>query len=221
MVTEFRINRQHFVRSGGETRLTSQGRTVRLGVSSSACPGCGNAVDQSHRGVGFAPTRSGTGRCPACREGLGWVAECRNRVTAKRSFGHRRRRVLTPAPAHHAAQGFVTLVWLLARVKPNKLHRALQTAPVPGALAALLPDEALAGENYRDPGLSLVELSQPLRRSYPPFQARRSASSLPADRRAWQPKCPGRPARLGLSTRCDAAGTVRTADDGSDRYDLR
>jgi hypothetical protein len=151
MVTEFRINRQHFVRSGGETRLTSQGRTVRLGVSSSACPGCGNAVDQSHRGVGFAPTRSGTGRCPACREGLGWVAECRNRVTAKLSFGHRRRRVLTPAPAHHAAQGFVTLVWLLARVKPNKLHRALQTAPVPGALAALLPDEALAGEKLSGP----------------------------------------------------------------------
>lgn len=72
MLEEFKLSGQVFLRIGVKLRPTSKGRTVRVAVWLSGCPDCGASFTQAHRlSAGFAPARSTTGRCSACRKGPG------------------------------------------------------------------------------------------------------------------------------------------------------
>ncbi len=67
MLNLFRIGEQVFHRTGTDTKATSNGRPVRLGVWESICPDCGASFRQRHRDRGLRPARSTLRRCPACR----------------------------------------------------------------------------------------------------------------------------------------------------------
>jgi hypothetical protein len=84
----FKIDDQVFIRTGTETRATSNGRTVRLVVWASNCPDCGRPFTQAHRGCGFVPTKNTLRRCGKCRKGPG------KRVAGSRNGGQK----FSPSP---------------------------------------------------------------------------------------------------------------------------